>query len=170
MKIVVDMNLAPQWVEVLRRDGFDADHWSQIGDPRATDQTIMDWARNNNHVVFTHEARLRNGARANTSEGPKRGASAGAGRSAVSDRISFAAGAATVRNAVGGWRDCCCGTSPLARTFASDPVEDMQPATRIPSPAARVGAGRLNSNMLSLNLGLKRGALPRTCDGHRGTV
>ena len=55
MKIVVDMNLAPQWVEVLRRDGFDADHWSQIGDSRATDQTIMDWARNNNHVVFTHD-------------------------------------------------------------------------------------------------------------------
>jgi predicted nuclease of predicted toxin-antitoxin system len=49
------MNLASDWVEVLRRNQFDAVHWSQVGDPRATDLTIMQWARDNGHVVFTHD-------------------------------------------------------------------------------------------------------------------
>jgi len=55
MKILIDMNLSPDWVEVLRRDGFDSIHWSRLGDPRASGQTIMDWARANDHVVFTHD-------------------------------------------------------------------------------------------------------------------
>ena len=55
MKIVVDMNLSPIWVGFLTYEGFDAVHWSQIGDPRAEDSTIMLWARSNDHVVFTHD-------------------------------------------------------------------------------------------------------------------
>ena len=55
MKIVVDMNLSPMWVRFLTDKGFDAVHWSQIGDPRAADATIMRWARSNDHVVFTHD-------------------------------------------------------------------------------------------------------------------
>jgi len=49
------MNLSPIWVRFLTEKGFDAVHWSQIGDPRATDPTIMQWARSNDHVVFTHD-------------------------------------------------------------------------------------------------------------------
>lgn len=30
-------------------------HWSKIGDPRAQDSTIMQWARSNAHIVFTHD-------------------------------------------------------------------------------------------------------------------
>jgi predicted nuclease of predicted toxin-antitoxin system len=55
VKIVVDMNLSPIWVGFLTDEGFDAVHWSQIGDPRAEDRTIMQWARSNDHVVFTHD-------------------------------------------------------------------------------------------------------------------
>src|SRR5436309_11549063 len=49
------MNLSPIWVRFLTDEGFDAVHWSQIGDPRAEDPTIMQWARSNDHVVFTHD-------------------------------------------------------------------------------------------------------------------
>ena len=35
--------------------GLDAIHWSAIGDPRATDRSIMQWARGNGNVVFTHD-------------------------------------------------------------------------------------------------------------------
>jgi predicted nuclease of predicted toxin-antitoxin system len=49
------MNLSPQWVDVFRRLGDDAVHWSTVGDPRAEDTEIMDWARNNGSVVFTHD-------------------------------------------------------------------------------------------------------------------
>ena len=30
-------------------------HWSDVGDPRAADSAIMDWAAQNDHVVFTHD-------------------------------------------------------------------------------------------------------------------
>jgi predicted nuclease of predicted toxin-antitoxin system len=30
-------------------------HWSQIGDPKASDKVLMEWARSNHHVVFMHD-------------------------------------------------------------------------------------------------------------------
>jgi predicted nuclease of predicted toxin-antitoxin system len=55
LKIVVDMNLSPNWVRVLRDHGWDAVHWMEIGDPHAPDATIMRWAVENGYVVFTHD-------------------------------------------------------------------------------------------------------------------
>jgi predicted nuclease of predicted toxin-antitoxin system len=47
MKILIDMNLSPGWVTVFAQHGFQAEHWSTLGDPRASDRTIMDWAHAN---------------------------------------------------------------------------------------------------------------------------
>lgn len=55
MKFLIDMNLSPRWVEVFVAAGLDATHWFEIGDPRATDRSIMEWARRNGYVVFTHD-------------------------------------------------------------------------------------------------------------------
>lgn len=55
MKIVIDMNLSPQWVTVLHNHGLTAVHWSTIGNPSAPDTEIMEWALNNAHIVFTHD-------------------------------------------------------------------------------------------------------------------
>ena len=55
MKIVIDMNLSPDWVKVLADAGWEAIHWSTVGDMRATDAVIMSWARTNGYVVFTHD-------------------------------------------------------------------------------------------------------------------
>lgn len=55
MKILIDMNLSPEWAAVLTRNGHEAVHWSAIGDPRATDRTILEWARINGYIVFTHD-------------------------------------------------------------------------------------------------------------------
>src|SRR5262245_59304379 len=55
IKILVDMNLTPDWVEVLERHGWSTVHWATQGDPRATDRAIMDWAIANGFVVFTHD-------------------------------------------------------------------------------------------------------------------
>ena len=52
---MVDMNLAPDWVPLLSRHGWQTVHWSNIGDPSAADQAIMAWARANSHIVFTHD-------------------------------------------------------------------------------------------------------------------
>ena len=55
MKLLVDMNLSPLWVEVFERYGWESLHWLAVGDPRAPDPVIMDWARVNAYVVFTHD-------------------------------------------------------------------------------------------------------------------
>lgn len=55
VKILIDMNLSPDWVPVLKRHGWPAVHWSTIGDPRDSDQVIMDWALRHDYIVFTHD-------------------------------------------------------------------------------------------------------------------
>ena len=47
MKLVLDMNFSPDWCPVLEKQGWDAVHWSTVGDPRATDSEIMHWAATN---------------------------------------------------------------------------------------------------------------------------
>ena len=54
-KLLVDMNLSPEWVPVLQKYGWQAMHWSLVGDPRASDRVIMDWAAARDYVVFTHD-------------------------------------------------------------------------------------------------------------------
>ncbi|MCW5599101.1 hypothetical protein C8R30_1526 [Nitrosomonas nitrosa] len=31
MKLLIDMNLSPRWVDVLANAGFEAAHWSALG-------------------------------------------------------------------------------------------------------------------------------------------
>ncbi len=55
MKLLVDMNLSPDWVTALAQAGWEAVHWSKVGNPRAADSEIMAWARQHGHIVFTHD-------------------------------------------------------------------------------------------------------------------
>lgn len=55
MKILIDLNLPPRWVQVFAGAGWVAVHWSQVGAPIASDRDIMAWARDNGYVVFTHD-------------------------------------------------------------------------------------------------------------------
>jgi predicted nuclease of predicted toxin-antitoxin system len=45
VKILIDMNLSPAWVEFLAGHSIESVHWSAIGDPGAKDPAIMDHAR-----------------------------------------------------------------------------------------------------------------------------
>jgi predicted nuclease of predicted toxin-antitoxin system len=55
VKILIDMNLSPDWADVFVQHGLTAVHWSTIGDPRSEDTVLMDWARANGHILFTHD-------------------------------------------------------------------------------------------------------------------
>lgn len=55
MKIVLDMNIPRGWVEFLNNAGYEAIHWREIGNIRAKDTEIMEWARQNGAIVFTHD-------------------------------------------------------------------------------------------------------------------
>ena len=54
-KLLVGMNLSPEWVLVLHKHGWQAVHWSDVGDPRTSDRDIMDWTVAHQYVVFTHD-------------------------------------------------------------------------------------------------------------------
>jgi predicted nuclease of predicted toxin-antitoxin system len=55
MKILIDMNLSPDWVALLQNEGWDTVHWSSIGEGNTPDFQIMQWAKTNGYMVFTHD-------------------------------------------------------------------------------------------------------------------
>jgi len=55
MKILIDINLPPRWVDFFATSGLHAVHWSAAGDFRAPDSAVMKWARQRDYVVFTHD-------------------------------------------------------------------------------------------------------------------
>lgn len=55
MKILIDVNLTPKWVEALHEQGIDAIHWTNVGPLDASDHQILEYALKNNFVVFTHD-------------------------------------------------------------------------------------------------------------------
>ena len=55
MKLLVDMNLSPRWVEALADAGIESAHWSTIGALTAPDPEIMAYAKTHGYVVLTHD-------------------------------------------------------------------------------------------------------------------
>jgi len=55
MKVLVDMNLSPRWVDRLNGLGLQAAHWSAVGRINAPDPEIMAYAAANDYVVLTHD-------------------------------------------------------------------------------------------------------------------
>jgi len=55
MKILIDMNLSPEWVQEFKLHNITAAHWSDVGRFDAPDVELMDWARQNDHIIFTHD-------------------------------------------------------------------------------------------------------------------
>jgi len=55
MKLLVDMNLSPRWVDLLTGAGIEAAHWSAVGAKNAPDTEIMAYALAHGFVVPTHD-------------------------------------------------------------------------------------------------------------------
>jgi predicted nuclease of predicted toxin-antitoxin system len=55
MRILVDVNLPPTWVETREAAGFEGVHWRDVGAMNAPDVAIMQWARDHQAIVFTHD-------------------------------------------------------------------------------------------------------------------
>jgi predicted nuclease of predicted toxin-antitoxin system len=53
MKLLIDMNLSPRWVNFLNDQGIASTHWSTVGAINAPDQMSMSYAREHNYVVIT---------------------------------------------------------------------------------------------------------------------
>ncbi len=55
MKLLIDMNLSPRWIPLLRDAGWEAVHWSDVGKAEAGDAEIMAYAAAHDYVVVTHD-------------------------------------------------------------------------------------------------------------------
>ena len=55
MKLLLDMNLPTAWCDSFRARGHEVIHWSGTGNPRATDQEIMNYASANGYAVVTYD-------------------------------------------------------------------------------------------------------------------
>jgi predicted nuclease of predicted toxin-antitoxin system len=55
MRLLIDMNLTPRWVQFLRNAEYEAVHWSSVGANSAKDSEICDYARRNAYVVLTND-------------------------------------------------------------------------------------------------------------------
>jgi predicted nuclease of predicted toxin-antitoxin system len=55
MRLLVDMNLSPDWVPLLNSRGWEAIHWSSLGKGNEPDPDLLAWARANNHIVLTQD-------------------------------------------------------------------------------------------------------------------
>jgi predicted nuclease of predicted toxin-antitoxin system len=55
MRLLIDMNLSPRWVDMLVGAGLEAAHWSMLGPRDAPDVEIMGYARTHGYVVLTHD-------------------------------------------------------------------------------------------------------------------
>lgn len=55
MKLLVDMNLSPRWIDLLIQAQFEAVHWSTVGSPKALDEEIMSYAAERDYVVLTND-------------------------------------------------------------------------------------------------------------------
>jgi predicted nuclease of predicted toxin-antitoxin system len=54
-RLLIDMNLTPDWVPYLSSHGIDAIHWDTVGRRDAPDAELMTWAVQSGRVVFTHD-------------------------------------------------------------------------------------------------------------------
>jgi len=55
VKLLVDMNLSPTWVDRLAGHGFEAVHWFTIGAATASDVEILAWATEHEFVLITND-------------------------------------------------------------------------------------------------------------------
>lgn len=55
MRLLLDMNLSVDLCLPLAAAGHEPAHWSQLGEPGASDASIMEYARSQGFVVVTHD-------------------------------------------------------------------------------------------------------------------
>ena len=55
MKLLIDMNLTPDWVQYLSEAGFQSVHWFRVGENAAPDADIVAYAKAEGYVVFTRD-------------------------------------------------------------------------------------------------------------------
>jgi predicted nuclease of predicted toxin-antitoxin system len=70
LKLLLDMNLSPDWTDVLREAGHETVHWSTVGRAEAPDEEVLAWAQDRGFVVVTSDLDFSAILAASGAEGP----------------------------------------------------------------------------------------------------
>lgn len=55
MKLLVDMNISPDFCRAIAASNVTATHWSEIGKHNESDVALMKYARDHGYVVVSHD-------------------------------------------------------------------------------------------------------------------
>ena len=55
MKVLVDANLTPFWVDFLQSEGVEAVHWWKVGRGDAPDTELLEWAVEHDAAILTSD-------------------------------------------------------------------------------------------------------------------
>jgi predicted nuclease of predicted toxin-antitoxin system len=55
LKLLIDVNLSPTWASFLTEHSIEVVMWADIGNPKAEDVEIMQYARDHGFVIFTND-------------------------------------------------------------------------------------------------------------------
>jgi predicted nuclease of predicted toxin-antitoxin system len=55
MRVLIDMNLSPDWVETFKQHDIEAVHWSTVGASNAPDTDILSYAKTGSYIIFTND-------------------------------------------------------------------------------------------------------------------
>ena len=55
MRLLVDMNLSPDWIPLLESHGWDAVHWSRVGAANAPDPELLQFANKDGRTILTQD-------------------------------------------------------------------------------------------------------------------
>ncbi|HZY68250.1 MAG TPA: DUF5615 family PIN-like protein, partial [Devosia sp.] len=55
MKVLIDMNLPTDWIELLRANGHEAEHWSSVGRADGGDDLLIEYASAKGHIILTND-------------------------------------------------------------------------------------------------------------------
>jgi predicted nuclease of predicted toxin-antitoxin system len=55
MRVLIDMNLSPDWVETFKQHDIEALHWSTVGEHNAPDTDILGYAKTGGYIIFTND-------------------------------------------------------------------------------------------------------------------
>jgi predicted nuclease of predicted toxin-antitoxin system len=55
VKLLLDMNLSPEWCVALRHPNWEVHHWTEIGPANAEDQVLIEWAKKNGFALVTQD-------------------------------------------------------------------------------------------------------------------
>lgn len=55
MKVLLDVNLSPDWCEFLSRYDVEAIHWSEVGHTQAPDHEIIAYALEFGYIILTQD-------------------------------------------------------------------------------------------------------------------